>query len=201
MSSPHVFLSDSTAPEPEEMGDIMLHQSKLAAAAAGILLTAAVGATIPASASASASAPRSAAPSVAPATALVTNARWGGHASFDRIVIDVRGEVPPVTVKPVKELRHDGLGTKVPLAGRYFLEIRLSPAAAHDDGGNSVYKGPRLTRIWLPGLKGLALTGDYEGVVTFGAAFDSRPAYTTHRLHAPERFVIDIRHAPPACGR
>ncbi|MFF8844157.1 hypothetical protein ACF08N_15790 [Streptomyces sp. NPDC015127] len=173
----------------------MHHQSRLAAAAAAIVLTAGVGATFPASAS------QSAAPSHAPATALVTNARWGGHSSFDRIVIDIRGKVPPVTVNAMKELHYDGLGTKVPLAGKHFLEIRLSPAAAHDDNGRSVYKGPKLTKIWLPSLKGLALTGDFEGVVTFGAAFNTKPAYTTRVLHSPERFVIDIRHTPPACGR
>jgi hypothetical protein len=173
----------------------MHHQSRLAAAAAAILLTAGIGSTIPASAS------QSAAPSQAPATALVTNARWGGHSSFDRIVIDIRGKVPPVTVQAVKQLHYDGLGTKVPLAGKHFLEIRLSPAAAHDDNGRSVYKGPQLTKIWLPSLKGLALTGDFEGVVTLGAAFNTKPTYTTRVLHSPERFVLDIRHAPPVCGR
>lgn len=171
----------------------MLRQNKLATLAAGLLLVAGIGAAVPASAAQPAAAPT-------PATALVTNARWGGHAAFDRIVVDVRGKVPPVTVKAVKELRYDGLGTKVPLAGKHFLEIRLSPAAAHDDKGRSLYKGPRLTKISLPALKGLAMTGDFEGVVTFGAAFATKPTYTTHRLHSPERFVIDIHHAP-ACGR
>ncbi|MFF3687183.1 hypothetical protein [Streptomyces sp. NPDC002187] len=163
----------------------MFNRPRLAAVAAGILLTAGVGATIPASAAASA-------PQSAPAIALVTNARWGGHGSFDRIVIDVRGKVPPVTVKPVKELRYDGSGQKVPLAGKHFLEIKLSPAAAHNDAGASVYKGPRLIKVWLPALKGLALTGDYEGVVTFGAAFNAKPAYKMTKLHSPERVVIDV---------
>lgn len=135
----------------------------------------------------------------APATAPVTDARWGGHGSFDRIVIDVRGTLPPVTVRPVKVLRYDGTGHKVPLAGKYFLEIKLSPAAAHNDAGRSVYRGPRLIKIYLPTLKGLAQTGDFEGVVTFGAAFDTKPVYKTAKLHAPERFVIDVRR-PPAGG-
>ncbi|MBT2365954.1 hypothetical protein J7E88_11705 [Streptomyces sp. ISL-10] len=176
----------------------MQHRSRLAAVAASILLTAGIGATIPASASQSAA--PSSAKSSAPATALVTNARWGGHSTFDRIVIDIRGKVPPVTVTAVKALHYDGLGTKVPLAGKHFLEIRLSPAAAHDDKGRSVYKGPRLTKIALPALKGIALTGDYEGVVTFGAAFHTKPSYTTRTLHSPERFVLDIHH-PRSCGR
>ncbi|UXY31798.1 AMIN-like domain-containing (lipo)protein [Streptomyces sp. HUAS TT20] len=157
------------------------------AIAAGILLTAAFGATVPASA-----APQSRQPS---ATALVVNARWGGHCTYDRLVIDVRGTMPPVAVKPVKELRYDPSGKKVPLAGRYFLEIKLSPAAAHDEAGRSVYRGPQLVKIHLPALKGLALTGDFEGAVTFGAAFHTKPVYKTFKLHSPERFVLDVRHA------
>ncbi|MFF4546864.1 hypothetical protein [Streptomyces sp. NPDC001435] len=157
------------------------------AIAAGILLIAAFGATVPASA-----APQS---RQAPATALVVNARWGGHCTYDRLVIDVRGTMPPVTVKPVKELRYDASGKKVPLAGRYFLEIKLSPAAAHNEAGQSVYRGPQLVKIHLPALKGLALTGDFEGAVTFGSAFHTKPAYTTLKLHSPERFVLDVRHA------
>ncbi len=175
------------------MGDVMHHRHTLAAFAAGILLTAGIGATIPAGATDAPSRTSS-----AQATALVVNARWGGHATFDRLVIDVRGAMPPVTVHQVGALHHDGSGQKVPLAGKYFLEIRLSPAAAHDDAGKSVYQGPRLLRIHLPALKGVALTGDFEGVVTIGAAFDTKPAYKTFRLHSPERFVVDIAH-PVGC--
>ncbi|MGW1884497.1 AMIN-like domain-containing (lipo)protein [Streptomyces sp. NPDC001970] len=175
----------------------MLNRPRLAALAAGVLLTAGIGATVPASAAPPQSAPPK---SAAPAIALVTNARWGGHGSFDRIVIDVRGTLPPVTVTPVKVLRYDGSGQKVPLAGKYFLEIKLSPAAAHDDAGRSVYKGPRLIKVWLPTLKGLALTGDYEAAVTFGAAFDTKPAYKILRLHAPERIVVDVRPSAVGCG-
>ncbi|MEU7699090.1 hypothetical protein [Streptomyces sp. NPDC039028] len=46
--------------------------------------------------------------------------------------------------------------------------------------------------------EGVALTGDFEGVVTLGAAFDTEPVYKTFRLHSPERFVIDIAH-PVGC--
>ncbi|WP_328771499.1 AMIN-like domain-containing (lipo)protein [Streptomyces sp. NBC_00286] len=185
----------------------MQHHPSRAAIAAGILLTAAVGTTIPASASASgsASAPASAsaqaeaeASQQAPTMALVVNARWGGHCSFDRIVIDVRGTMPPVTVKPVRELRYDGTGAKVPLAGKHFLEIKLSPAAAHNEAGRSVYRGPKLLKIHLPKLKGLALTGDFEGTVSFGAAFHTKPTYKTFKMHSPERFVVDISH-PNRC--
>ncbi|MGX1887436.1 AMIN-like domain-containing (lipo)protein [Streptomyces sp. NPDC055287] len=167
----------------------MQNHQRLTALAAGILLTAGVGATTPAIAS-----PQSGASQQTPAIALVVNARWGGHCALDRLVIDVRGTMPPVSVKQVKELRYDGSGKKVPLLGKYHLEIKLSPAAAHNEAGQSVSKGPKLVKIGLPTLKGVALTGDFEGVVTFGAAFNTKPVYNTFKLHSPERFVLDIRY-------
>ena len=159
---------------------------QFAAVATGVLLAACLSFAAPASASTHTTA--------ATQTPLVVNARWGGHATFDRIVIDLQAYVPTVTVTPVPQLRYDGSGAPVPLAGKYFLEIRLNPAAAHDDAGNSVYAGPKLQKIYLSKLKGIALTGDYEGYVTFGAAFDTLPYYRAFPLHSPERFVVDIAH-------
>ncbi|MFC9295279.1 hypothetical protein ACFTWH_25380 [Streptomyces sp. NPDC057011] len=169
---------------------IHTHLRRIVALASGVLLTAGLALAAPA-----ATATTTTTGTTTPAqtrTALVVNARWGGHPAFDRIVIDLRGHVPPVTVTSVPRLVYDGSGKPVPLPGKSFLQIRFHPAAAHDDAGRSVYKGPKLARIHLPVLKGLALTGDFEGYVTFGAAFDTTPYYRTFVLHSPERFVIDI---------
>ncbi|MDH6540510.1 hypothetical protein ACFXJO_09965 [Streptomyces lavendulae] len=169
-----------------------LRRRRTVALATGALLTAGLALAAPASAAASA------APSARTLTPLVVNARWGGHCTYDRIVIDLQGSAPPVTVTPVPQLVYDGSGKPVPLAGKYFLEIRLHPAAGHDDAGQNVYQGPKLQKIYLSKLKGLALTGDYEGYVTFGAAFDTKPAFTTSVLHSPERYVVDVAH-PNTC--
>lgn len=101
-------------------------------------------------------------------------------------------------MRQVGALHYDGSGERVPLAGKYFLAVVLSPATAHDDAGRSVYQGPRLTKIDLPALKGVALTGDFEGMVSIGAAFDTKPAFKTFLLHSPERVVVDIAH-PVGC--
>ncbi|MEU4727251.1 hypothetical protein [Streptomyces sp. NPDC023588] len=161
------------------------HRRRIAGLASGILLVAGLSFAAPASA---------AAPSTTTRTPLVVNARWAGHPAYDRIVIDLRAFVPTVTVTPVPQLRYDGSGAPVPLAGKHFLEIRLNPAAAHDEAGRSVYLGPKLQKINLVKLKGIALTGDYEGYVTFGAAFDTLPYYRAFSLHSPERLVVDIAH-------
>ncbi|MFI5667549.1 hypothetical protein [Streptomyces sp. NPDC051704] len=158
-----------------------LRLRRLVALTTGVLLTAGITLAAPASAA------------VRPAP-LVVNARWGGHCTYDRIVIDLRGHVPQATVTRVPRLVRDGSGAPVPLAGKHFLQIRLHPAAAHDREGGGTYRGPQLVKIRLPRLKGLALTGDFEGYVTFGAAFDSRPSFSSFTLHGPERFVLDVAH-------
>ncbi|MEU3724591.1 hypothetical protein [Streptomyces sp. NPDC031705] len=168
-----------------------LHRRRIVALATGALLTAGLALSAPASAATTSS-------TTTTQTPLVVNARWGGHCTYDRIVIDLQGYVPPVTVTPVSQLVYDGSGKPVPLAGKYFLEIRLHPAAAHNDAGQNVYQGPKLQQIYLSKLKGLAMTGDFEGYVTFGAAFDTAPSYTTSVLHSPERFVLDVAH-PNTC--
>nr|WP_324606506.1 hypothetical protein [Streptomyces bikiniensis] len=191
-----VFPGDTTVPEHEETGDVMRHRHLFAAGAvgaAGVLLTAGIGATVPVGAAGAPSRSGS-----VPATALVVGVRWSGHPGFDRLVVDVRGAVPAVTVRRVPALYQDGSGRRVPLAGKYFLEIRLSPAAAHDGAGRSVYRGPRTAAVPLPALRGVAPTGDFEGVVTVGAAFDAEPVHKTFRLRSPERFVVDTAH-PAGC--
>ncbi|MGW5401726.1 AMIN-like domain-containing (lipo)protein [Streptomyces sp. NPDC003952] len=160
----------------------------------GALLAATLAFAAPASAATTTAATKA----KATQTPLVVNARYGGHCTYDRVVVDLQGYVPGVTVTPVPNLVYDGSGKPVPLPGRYFLEVRLHPAAGHDDAGHNVYLGPKLVKIDLPKLKGLALTGDYEGYVTFGAAFDTTPAYSSFTLHSPERFVLDIAH-PNTC--
>lgn len=166
------------------------------ALASGALLAACLSFSVPASAATTtAAAPTASATQPQTQTPLVVDARWGGHPTFDRIVIDLQGYVPGVTVTPVAQLIYDGSGKPVPLAGKHFLEIRLNPAAGHDDAGNTVYRGPKLQQIGLTKLKGIAMTGDYEGYVTFGAAFDTVPYYRAYTLHSPERLVVDISHA------
>ncbi|MEV7519876.1 hypothetical protein [Streptomyces sp. NPDC091371] len=162
------------------------HFRRIVALASGVLLTAGLSLAAPAAAAATA------ATTATTQTPLVVNARWGGHPTYDRIVIDLQGYVPTATVTPVPRLVYDGSGKPVPLPGKYFLEIRLHPAAAHDEAGGNVYLGPKLRQISLPKLKGIALTGDFEGYVTFGAAFDTLPYYRAFPLHSPERFVVDI---------
>jgi hypothetical protein len=71
---------------------------------------------------------------------------------------------------PTARAVYDASGKPVPLHGAYYLRITLTPAVEHNAKGVAVYHGPKPTALRLPHLKGFALIGDFEGVVSFGAA-------------------------------
>ena len=124
----------------------------------------------------------------------IVNLRVGEHTHFDRVVVDVRGGVPGSTLRYVHRLRYDGSGERVPLHGRRFLALSLTPATAHRADGTSVYRGPKLQQYSMPVLRGVAFTGDFEGVVSFGIALRRHVAYHVDVLHSPNRIVIDLHH-------
>jgi hypothetical protein len=131
---------------------------------------------------------------VASGPARVVNLRVGEHVHFDRVVIDVRGTVPTRrTVRYVHPLRYDS-GERVPLHGRRFLEVTLSPELAHRADGTSTYKGPQLKQYSMPVLRGVAYMGEFEGYVSFGIALRRHVGYHVNVLHSPNRIVIDLHH-------
>ena len=169
-----------------------------AAAIAGLLLAAtatagtASAATLTASASVLPSTTAATVPAAAPAAASVVNARFGVHPGYTRIVLDVHGKLPGVKVTRVAKLVYDASGKPVPLHGAYYLRITLTPAVEHNAKGASVYHGPKLTTLRLPHVKGFALIGDFEGVVSFGAALSDRGPIHVFTLTSPNRIVIDV---------
>ena len=125
----------------------------------------------------------------------VVDLRVGAHAGFDRVVIDVDGKVPGYDVRYVRHLSYDGSGQRVPLKGRKFLSIALTPAKAHDAQGHDVYAGPELQQYRsFDTLRGVAFTGDFEGVVSLGLSLRERADFRVTVLHAPNRIVIDLKH-------
>jgi hypothetical protein len=130
-------------------------------------------------------------------TPLVLDIRFGVHSTYDRVVIDLSGPLTGYSVGYVSRLAYDGSGKAVPLSGKAFLAISLSPANAHafvDEHALNVYSGPRLTWPGMPTVKGAAMTGDYEAVVSFGLALDHKAGFRVFTLNNPSRLVVDIAH-------
>lgn len=125
----------------------------------------------------------------------LTGIRVGRHATFDRVVLDLRGGRPEFFVHQVPQLIADGSGMPVFVPGNYFLEVRMSPAAAHDLNGNTTYTGSRnFPTPSLTNVRGVAITGDYEANLTVGLGSSNDRWHRVFILDAPTRVVIDIGH-------
>ncbi|GAA1957213.1 hypothetical protein GCM10009798_15760 [Nocardioides panacihumi] len=123
----------------------------------------------------------------------VVDLRYAQHPRFDRVVIRFAGRIPGYRATYHRRFFHDASGLPVPIRGG--LQVVLVPAYAHNGAGADVYRGPRLVRPGFPALKGIAMTGDFEGQVSF--AFGLRPRrapYRIFRLDDPQRLVIDFKH-------
>ena len=120
--------------------------------------------------------------------------RVGQHPRYDRVVIDLTGPISGYDLRYVKTLHYDGTGDTVPLRGARYIQIRLTPAVAHDAQGHSVYQGPKLEQYGMPTLRGAAFTGDFEGTVSFGLSLSHLKSFRVFELHAPNRIVIDLHH-------
>jgi hypothetical protein len=124
----------------------------------------------------------------------VLDLRVGQHPTYDRVVIDLRGPISGYDIRYVKTLRYDGSGDPVPLRGARFIQIKLTPAVAHDAQGRSTYHGPKLVQYDMPTLRGAAFTGDFEGIVSLGLSLSHLRDFRVFELAAPNRIVIDLHH-------
>jgi hypothetical protein len=124
----------------------------------------------------------------------IVDLRVSEHARFDRLVIDVEGRRPSFRIRYADRLTFDGSGDPVPLKGRAKLALRIEPARAHGRNGGNVYDGPRLQQYQLPMLRGVAFTGDFEGVVSFGFTARRKDGYRVFTLTNPSRIVVDLKH-------
>ncbi|WP_299040176.1 hypothetical protein [uncultured Pseudokineococcus sp.] len=175
--------------------------------AAGALLTAALLA-VPAAAGA---APASAATACRTAwgsgeqvalglgSGAVTGVRSGRHACFDRLVVDVRGEVGGTAVLYVDEVTQDGSGAPVPLRGGARLLVVVG-APSHDEDFRPTY-APASPRelVDVRGattLRQVALAGSFEGQTTLGVGVRARLPFRSFvvRDGATSRVVVDVAH-------
>ena len=145
---------------------------------------------------AAAAGPAQAADPVPPVMPKMTNIRTGLNTGFDRVVLDLSsGPAPAVSYQLVDELTADASGEIVWLTGEFFINVAVTPAAAHDDNGNPTYPGPTKFRTRnLRNVMAVAVTGDFEAELTIGLGVRSRTAVNVFTLTAPNRVVIDVAH-------
>ncbi len=129
-------------------------------------------------------------------TPLLIDVRTGLHEGFDRVVFDfavtsrpgyrVEYVTPPITAC--------GSGMEVTIAGDAFLQVRMTPAAAHDDAGQPTFGTIEL----LPGLSTLLEVQqicDFEGIVTWVLGLSEEVDFVVSALPDPFRVVVDVAHS------
>ncbi len=126
-------------------------------------------------------------------TGTLVDVRAGGHEGFDRIVFEFEGALPPYRVEFVSApITGCASGLEEEVAGDAFLQVRFSPAAAHDiDTGEPTFEPLELTP-GLPVLLEAQSVCDFEGVVTWVMGLSEETDFRVFDLEEPYRLAIDV---------
>jgi LPXTG-motif cell wall-anchored protein len=117
--------------------------------------------------------------------------RAGRHATFDRVVFHIDGQIPWYSFRYVPVVRQDGSGLPISLRGSAFLEVVLR--AATDIDGRSVLATTRL-RPDFPALREVRAPGSFEGQTVVGVGVSERVGFRVFELTGPNRIVLDLAH-------
>lgn len=133
---------------------------------------------------------------------LLREMRAGQHDEFDRVVLELRGSGPGYIVRYVPVVHEDPRGEPVPLEGRAAIEVVLRGATLDQtpQGGTGRYRGPHRISPRLPQVREVAVSGDFEAILSFGIGVDHRAGFRVFTLTHPTRVVIDIAHSKRFTG-
>lgn len=120
--------------------------------------------------------------------------RHAKHASFDRIVFELRGGAPGYDVRYVSPVRYDPSGKPVSMMGRAYLQVVLHGASAYDVNGHHTYAGLGRANLTDPTLKGWVINGDFERVLSIALGLSKKAGFRVFTLSSPTRIVVDVAH-------
>lgn len=133
-------------------------------------------------------------------SAQITNARAGQQTCYDRLVIDLRGQVRGYDVRYVGAVYTEGQGKHVPLSGAADLQV-IVRAPAYNSSGTATYRpSSRTHAVDVSGyrtFRQVAYLGSFEGQTSFGLGVRARLPFRTFILDGPgtgSRLVIDVAH-------
>ncbi|MFD9819404.1 AMIN-like domain-containing (lipo)protein [Streptomyces violascens] len=129
----------------------------------------------------------------------ILDARTGGHPDYDRLVFDLTDNVAPPAVQA--QVSADGSYTPgasdetrhLAITGKSYLLLDVYPAEARSSGPDA-YTTPTVQPVSLSSLKGVQMTGIYEGHIGFGLSLGDYTRYQVSTLTAPNRIVVDLYH-------
>ena len=126
--------------------------------------------------------------------ARLVDVRTGRHEGFDRVVFEFTGTLPGYRVEyTTAPAEGCGSGLATEIAGAALLQVRMAPAAAHDDDGASTF-GPQELTPGLPAILEIESTCDFEAILTWVVGLSEAADFSVTDLVEPLRVVVDVAH-------
>lgn len=131
----------------------------------------------------------------APPVLVLTDVRTGEHEGYDRITFEFDGnERPHYRVEYIAgPATGCASGEPAQIAGTALLQVRFTPANAHDDQGQPTFSSTEL----MPALTTLLeaeQTCDFEADVTWALGLSQEVDFRVIELDAPPRLAVDVAH-------
>lgn len=126
---------------------------------------------------------------------VLTDVRTGAHSDYDRITFEFDGNARPHYRVEYITAPATGCGSGEPaqIAGAALLQVRFTPANAHDDQGAPTIDSNELT----PGLTTLQEaeeTCDFEADVIWVLGLSQELDFRVLELDNPPRIAVDVAH-------
>lgn len=130
----------------------------------------------------------------------LVDVRSGRHACYDRLVLDVDGEMYGYDVRYVRVVRADGSGNVVPTAGGARLQV-VARVPAYDSRGRPTYDPPNEARLTdvrgYSTFRQVTWAETFEGQTTVGLGVRARLPFRVLTIAGPRdtsHMVVDVAH-------
>jgi hypothetical protein len=130
----------------------------------------------------------------------VVNVRTGRHACYDRLVVDVAGDVGGYTASYVPEVVQDASGAVIPTRGGASIQITVNDPA-YDAAGNATYSPANPVELrnvaGYRTFRQVVFAGTFEGYTSIGIGVRARLPFRVFVLDGPgtgSRVVVDVAH-------
>jgi len=116
-----------------------------------------------------------------------------GATAYDRMSFQFDGDLPAYEINYIPgPVQGCASGEDAHITGQAFLQIRFSPAVAHDDQGNQTVS-PTDLQPGLPVIQQAMQTCDFEGVVIWALGLSAEVDYRVFAI-ADQILVVDVEH-------
>jgi len=128
----------------------------------------------------------------APPMPVLVDVQAASHDGFDRVVFEFTGALPGYRVEYVSApIVQCESGEQVTVSLLTYLQVRMTPAAAHDEAGAPTFG----SQLLIPGLPSVVEVGqicDFEAELTWVLGLYGNVDFAVSDLTDPFRIVVDV---------